>query len=80
MTPFQFARAVVPGNNISRADPHEIGTFLGMKGLDIVQGESRVQLDIKSRFFVRARNAVETSGARLTAEILRNLSGDQICC
>lgn len=78
LTPFQFARAVVPrGTTSVVADPHEIANVLGMKGLEYMFKASRgLPLDI----YIALPSCVpatrlETSGAKLTAGDLKKFIG-----
>lgn len=76
----EFARAVVPhGTGAVVIDPHEYANVLGLDGIRYVLESSR---DLPIEVFVMLPSCVpatefETAGARLTAEDLRLMIGDE---
>jgi adenine deaminase len=76
----EFARAVVPhGTGAVVIDPHEYANVLGLDGIRYVLESSR---DLPIDVFVMLPSCVpatefETAGARLTAEDLRLMIGDE---
>ena len=76
----EFARAVVPhGTGAVVIDPHEYANVLGLDGIRYVLESSR---DLPLEVFIMLPSCVpatefETAGARLTAEDLRLMIGDE---
>jgi len=80
LTTREFARAVVPhGTGAVVIDPHEYANVLGLDGIRYVLESSK---NLAVDFFIMLPSCVpatplETSGARLTAEDLRLMIGDE---
>ena len=80
LTTREFARAVVPhGTGAVVIDPHEYANVLGLDGIRYVLESSR---NLPVDFFIMLPSCVpattlETAGARLTAEDLRLMIGDE---
>jgi adenine deaminase len=80
LTTREFARAVVPhGTGAVVIDPHEYANVLGLDGIRYVLESSK---NLPVDFFIMLPSCVpattlETSGARLTAEDLRLMIGDE---
>jgi adenine deaminase len=80
LTTREFARAVVPhGTGTVVIDPHEYANVLGLDGIRYVLESSR---NLPVDFFIMLPSCVpattfETSGARLTAEDLKLMIGDE---
>jgi adenine deaminase len=80
LTTREFARAVVPhGTGAAVIDPHEYANVLGLDGIRYVLESSK---NLPVDFFIMLPSCVpatplETSGARLTAEDLRLMIGDE---
>jgi adenine deaminase len=77
--PAEFARAVLPhGTTSVVADPHEIANVLGTAGIDHMLAASR-NLPVRFYFTLPScvpATAMESAGARLTADLLRPYLGD----
>jgi adenine deaminase len=80
LTTREFARAVVPhGTGAVVIDPHEYANVLGLDGIRyVLESSKRLAVD----FFIMLPSCVpatsfETSGARLTAEDLQRMIGDE---
>ncbi len=80
LTTREFARAVVPhGTGVVVIDPHEYANVLGLDGIRYVLESSR---NLPVDFFIMLPSCVpatglETAGARLTAEDLALMIGDE---
>ncbi len=80
LTTREFARAVVPhGTGAVVIDPHEYANVLGLDGIRYVLESSK---NLPVDFFIMLPSCVpatplETSGARLTAEDLKRMIGDE---
>ena len=80
LTTQEFARAVVPhGTGVAVIDPHEYANVLGLDGIRYVLESSR---NLPVDFFIMLPSCVpatplETAGARLTAEDLKLMIGDE---
>ncbi len=80
LTAPEFARAVVPhGTGAVVIDPHEYANVLGLDGIRYVLESSR---NLPLEFFIMLPSCVpatplETAGARLTADDLRLMIGDE---
>lgn len=80
LTTREFARAVVPhGTGAVVIDPHEYANVLGLDGIRYVLESSK---NLAVDFFIMLpscvpANALETSGARLTARDLSLMMGDE---
>ena len=80
LTTREFARAVVPhGTGAVVIDPHEYANVLGLDGIRYVLESSR---NLAVDFFIMLPSCVpattlETSGARLTAQDLKLMIGDE---
>jgi len=80
LTTREFARAVVPhGTGVVVIDPHEFANVLGLDGIRYVLESSK---NLPVDFFIMLPSCVpatplETSGARVTAEDLRLMIGDE---
>ena len=80
LTTREFARAVVPhGTGAVVIDPHEYANVLGLDGIRYVLESSK---NLAVDFFIMLPSCVpatplETSGARVTAEDLRLMIGDE---
>jgi adenine deaminase len=80
LTTREFARAVVPhGTGAVVIDPHEYANVLGLDGIRYVLESSK---NLPVDFFIMLPSCVpathlETAGARLTAEDLRLMIGDE---
>ena len=80
LTTREFARAVVPhGTGAVVIDPHEYANVLGLDGIRYVLESSK---NLPVDFFIMLPSCVpatplETSGARVTAEDLRLMIGDE---
>ncbi len=80
LTTREFARAVVPhGTGVVVIDPHEYANVLGLDGIRYVLESSR---NLPVDFFIMLPSCVpatplETSGARVTAEDLALMIGDE---
>jgi adenine deaminase len=80
LTTREFARAVVPhGTGVVVIDPHEYANVLGLDGIRYVLESSK---NLPVDFFIMLPSCVpatplETSGARITAEDLRLMIGDE---
>ena len=80
LTTREFARAVVPhGTGAVVIDPHEYANVLGLDGIRyVLESSKNLPLD----FFIMLPSCVpatpfETAGARLTAEDLKRMMGDE---
>jgi adenine deaminase len=80
LTTREFARAVVPhGTGVVVIDPHEYANVLGLDGIRYVLESSK---NLPVDFFIMLPSCVpatpfETAGARLTAEDLKRMIGDE---
>jgi adenine deaminase len=80
LTTREFARAVVPhGTGVVVIDPHEYANVLGLDGIRYVLESSK---NLPVDFFIMLPSCVpattfETGGARLTAEDLKRMIGDE---
>jgi adenine deaminase len=80
LTTREFARAVVPhGTGVVVIDPHEYANVLGLDGIRYVLESSK---NLPVDFFIMLPSCVpattfETAGARLTAEDLKLMIGDE---
>jgi len=80
LTSREFARAVVPhGTGAVVIDPHEYANVLGLDGIRYVLESSK---NLPVDFFIMLPSCVpattfETAGARLTAEDLKRMMGDE---
>jgi adenine deaminase len=80
LTTREFARAVVPhGTGVVVIDPHEYANVLGLDGIRYVLESSK---NLPVDFFIMLPSCVpatplETSGARVTAEDLKLMIGDE---
>src|SRR5208282_547125 len=80
LTAGEFARAVVPhGTGVVVIDPHEYANVLGLDGIRYVLESSK---NLPVDFFIMLPSCVpattfETAGARLTAEDLKLMIGDE---
>jgi len=80
LTTREFARAVVPhGTGVVVIDPHEYANVLGLDGIRYVLESSK---NLPVDFFIMLPSCVpatpfETAGARVTAEDLRLMIGDE---
>ncbi len=80
LTMREFARAVVPhGTSAAVIDPHEYANVLGLDGLRYVLESSK---NLPVDFFIMLPSCVpatpfETAGARLTADDIRLMIGDE---
>jgi adenine deaminase len=80
LTTREFARAVVPhGTGVVVIDPHEYANVLGLDGIRYVLESSR---NLAVDFFIMLPSCVpatvlETAGARLTAQDLKLMIGDE---